>query len=144
MANCNTLFVEFNKTIRLDPDRRENLKEKRDNLRKRINGGFNIVRKTNSVHEQLEFQSQGSYVMDTIINPANPEDEYDIDDGIYFLGKRSREQRVGIQNYYDFVVAAIKSGVGQNEPEKTEENDNEGHRGLNHQGFVLIKNIQLL
>ncbi|GMN11366.1 hypothetical protein MTsPCn9_10270 [Croceitalea sp. MTPC9] len=123
MANCNTLFLSFNKSIRLDDDRRINLREKRDNLRKRIKGGFGEVRKLHTVNEELEFQSQGSYVMDTIINPANPEDEYDIDDGVYFFGQRSREHRGETKNYHDFIIASIKSGIGQNEIEEIKEKD---------------------
>lgn len=123
MANCNTLFMNFNKTIRLADDRRGNLREKRDNLRRRIENGFQVVRKYHILNEELEFQSQGSYIMDTIINPANPEDEYDIDDGIYFFGRRTREERGHPDTFHHFVIAAIKQGEGKNGYEKIEEKD---------------------
>ena len=123
MANCNSLFLEFNKTIRLDDDRRVNLREKRNNLRGRIKDGLKKVKEFYGVQEELEFQSQGSYVMDTIINPTNPDDEYDIDDGVYFLGPRGSDERGETKIYHDFVVSAIKKGTGQNEIEKVEEKD---------------------
>ena len=38
MANCNNLFSEYNRSIRLTNERRVTLREKRNDLRKRING----------------------------------------------------------------------------------------------------------
>ena len=69
MANCNYLFVEFNREIRLNEDRRVQLRERRNDLRDRIGGGFVEVRRLvesrqeiDPIQEQIVFQSQGSYV----------------------------------------------------------------------------------
>ena len=129
MANCNNLFQEFNKIIRLDNDRRINLRERRNNLRQRISNGFKQLNAKSyfqesldvSIEEELEFQSQGSYVMDTIINPSRKEDEYDIDDGIYFLGKRQTYNRPTEQQFHDFVIASIDEGKGSYIIEKVED-----------------------
>ncbi|WP_086029117.1 CBASS cGAMP synthase [Tenacibaculum holothuriorum] len=123
MANCNNLFREFNRTIRLDNDRRIKLKEKRNDLRKRINGGFDIIKTNDNLNHRLEFQSQGSYVMDTIINPCNEEDQYDIDDGIYFLGELSREQRPEPSVFHDWIIKSIKSGKSDNDFEEIIDKD---------------------
>ncbi len=131
MANCNNLFQEFNKTIRLDKDRRITLKERRDSLRDRINSGFKELKQKRyflessdvSVDEELEFQSQGSFVMDTIINPSNIEDEYDIDDGVYFMGRRNQHDRPSEQEFHDFVIASIIQGKGAYEIEDIEDKD---------------------
>lgn len=120
MANCKNLFEEFNKEIRLDNDRRIILRERRNNLRKKIENGFNALKDERyfskalniSVEEILEFQSQGSYVMDTIVNPCRKEDEYDLDDGVYFLGPRSSIGRPTEQQFHDFIIAAIRKGKG--------------------------------
>jgi hypothetical protein len=131
MANCNPLFQEFNKLIRLDDDRRVNLREKRNNLRDRIQGGFSEVRKLRvinenlqvSIEEEIEFQSQGSYVMDTIINPSRQEDEYDLDDGVYFFGKRNRGSRPSPDDFHAFIIESIRKGKGQNEIEAIVDKD---------------------
>ena len=64
------------------------------------------------VLEELEFQSQGSYVMDTIINPEREDGEYDIDDGVYFLGDRNQDDRPSPEEFHKFVIAAISEGEG--------------------------------
>src|SRR3990167_1069570 len=93
MANCNGLFRDFNKEIRLDNNRRVTLREKRNDLRQRINVGYDVVKNLDKLDHKLEFQSQGSYVMDTLINPSDKDDQYDLDDGVYFIGNLTREQR---------------------------------------------------
>jgi hypothetical protein len=45
MANCNELFHEYNSTIRLSDDKRIELIGVRDNLRGRIQAGYQIVTK---------------------------------------------------------------------------------------------------
>ncbi len=131
MANCNTLFEDFNRTIRLDSDRRIALRERRNNLRNRIKRGFNELRQINyfsestntSVEEEIEFQSQGSFVMDTIINPCRFEDEYDIDDGVYFIGQRTVSQRPTEQQFHDFIIRSIWKGHANNGFEKIDDRD---------------------
>lgn len=87
MANCNNLFIEFNKEIRLTDKRRKKLRKRRNDLRKRIQSGYNIIKSSGETRHDITFQSQGSYVMDTIINPENKDCEYDLDDGLYFFGQ---------------------------------------------------------
>lgn len=110
MANCNGLFVEYNKTIRLDNDRRVKLRVKRNNLRSRISGGYSIVKNLDKLEHLMEFQSQGSYVMDTIINPEDPNDQYDLDDGIYFIGSLNRDDRPQPETFHNWIIKSIKSG----------------------------------
>ncbi|MBS1780427.1 MAG: hypothetical protein JST70_13935 [Bacteroidetes bacterium] len=45
--------------------------------------------------------------MDTIINPI--EHDYDLDDGVYFLGGQSKNERAPVQNFHDFVFQAVKA-----------------------------------
>jgi len=78
MANCNNLFREFNSKIRLSKSKKESLRISRDNLRDKIRQDFSSDAEYNPV-----FMGQGSYTLDTIVNPIN-QGEFDIDDGIYF------------------------------------------------------------
>ena len=115
MANCNGLFKDFNKEIRLDNDRRVTLREKRNDLRQRINGGYDVVKNLDKLEHNLEFQSQGSYVMDTIINPSDKEDQYDLDDGVYFIGGLNRDQRLNPETFHNWIIRSIESGKSDNE-----------------------------
>lgn len=129
MANSHNLFEAYNREIKLDGDRRGLLKERRDDLRARVNSGFKELRRVKffseslniTVEEEIEFQSQGSYVMDTIINPSRKDDEYDIDDGVYFGGWRDRNSRPEPQDFHKFVIESIKSGKSRNTFEKIED-----------------------
>lgn len=78
MANCHSLFTAFNQSIKLDDSSRSILKNTRDGLRNHIKTEF--LRK----HPGYTpiFQTQGSFVMDTIIRPIG--DDFDLDDGTYF------------------------------------------------------------
>lgn len=105
MANTHFLFKDFNQVIRLTEQRREALLLARNDLRNRISGRFNMVSaKLPAVHD-IEFQTQGSFIMDTIINPIS--EDYDLDDGVYFIGPYIRSQRPGTQVFHDFVIQSI-------------------------------------
>lgn len=122
MANLHSVFLEYNKIIRLSDEKRNELINARDDLRYRIESRFDASKrslnnepgKKSFIDELLEFQSQGSYVMDTIINPIH--DDYDLDDGIYIIGQRPRGQRPEPEVFHRLVVEAI--GVDPTEIEK--------------------------
>lgn len=114
MANLHTVFSKYNQIIRLSDDKRTELILVRNNLRSRIqkrHGQFSGIIKP---YDQLEFQSQGSFVMDTIITPVH--DDYDLDDGIYFIGKLSKDKRPEPGLFHKMVVDAI--GVNFDDVEK--------------------------
>ena len=48
--------------------------------------------------------------MDTIINPSNDQEEYDIDDGVYFLGSRDKGVRPKESQFHQFIVESVKLG----------------------------------
>lgn len=77
MANCHDLFRKFEKEITLDSSKKEALMSSRDALRKKIKTYF----KEKLLYEIPQFWGQGSYMMNTIVNPLN--EDYDIDDGVY-------------------------------------------------------------
>ncbi|HYC83654.1 MAG TPA: hypothetical protein VEB86_00470 [Chryseosolibacter sp.] len=105
MANCNRLFTDYNRIIRLSDQKRVELIQVRDNLRSRLRTGYvSISHRFNLMHEMLH-QSQGSFVMDTIIVPLR--DDYDIDDGLYFIGSLDRKTRPSPSEFHAWVVAAL-------------------------------------
>lgn len=101
MADCNNLFHEFNSTIRLSDSRRQRLSDTRSILRQKIKTYFI----SNFPDQILKFQSQGSFVMDTIINPIN--EDYDLDDGVYWLGNLSKDERPSPTTVHNKVMDAI-------------------------------------
>jgi hypothetical protein len=105
MANCHQSFSEFNQVIRLTENRRNTLMVARDNLRNRVQLSFESKRNELPSVTELQFQTQGSFVMDTIINPI--EEEYDLDDGIYFIGHLPRAARPKPKKFHDFVLYSI-------------------------------------
>lgn len=105
MADCNNLFKNYNETIRLDDSKREMLRQVRDDLRKRMLGRYSdMENKINQTHE-LYFQSQGSFVMDTIITPKD--DDFDLDDGVYFNGNLLEDERPTVDNFHEWVLHTI-------------------------------------
>ena len=87
MANCHNLFQEFYRSICLSSSKRDNLKAGRDALRERIKTRFKDV-----MSERVPlFLIQGSYAMDTIVNPLDG--DYDIDDGVYLQNIESDKDK---------------------------------------------------
>ena len=105
MADCHLLFQDFNQVIRLTDSRRQALLSARDDLRSRISSGFNSIRYDMPSVIEMEYQTQGSFIMDTIINPIS--EDYDLDDGVYFIGSNSRANRPAPKLFHDFVIKSI-------------------------------------
>lgn len=114
MADNHEQFIEFNNTITLDNSKKEELRENREALRKKIIKYFedNLSDKT-----KPEFREQGSYKMFTIVNPIPKEEEdeegnlkkmypYDLDDGVVFVDKE--ENREKISTYHNWIYNAVK------------------------------------
>lgn len=114
MANCNEHFDEYNGKIRLTDSRRKSLKKSRKELRNKVRDWF---KENKPDEEQPKFSGQGSMSMDTIINPIprtvieNGEEKkkvrYDVDDGIYFEGNKSIEERNSPSTLHSWVCQAV-------------------------------------
>src|ERR1035437_4895637 len=109
MANCHELFQHFNSTIKLSETNTNLLMNVRSELRKRMDNGFLELQKVDLGNHTLEFQTQGSFVMDTIITPKD--DDFDLDDGVYFIGDLNIDKRPSVDDFHKWVVYVI----GQNE-----------------------------
>ncbi len=105
MANCHNSFQNYNQTIKLSDDKRTMLIAVRNSLRQRMNNTFLLIPESERDTHSIEFQTQGSFVMDTIIRPIN--DDYDLDDGVYFQGNISVERRAKPQIFHDLIIKTI-------------------------------------
>jgi hypothetical protein len=101
MANCNSLFTSFNQSIKLDDSSRNVLKNTRDMIREHIKYEFS---KHHSSFIPF-FQTQGSFVMDTIIRPTD--DDFDLDDGAYFNFRKDNGAIPTAQNVRKWVSDVI-------------------------------------
>jgi hypothetical protein len=98
MANCDNLFREFNKTIKLSETKKDSLRASRNALRKKVKDKFK------QEGFEVKFYWQGSFAMRTIITPKDG--GYDIDDGIYVQGDDLPE--VPIETLHTWIVQAAK------------------------------------
>ena len=105
MANIHNLFQHYNSAIKLSDNDREKLKQARNSLRKRMQEIYNKLPDNEKKTHNIEFQSQGSFVMDTIIKPHIA--DFDIDDGVYFQGNLTEEERSDTQVFHDLIIKAI-------------------------------------
>lgn len=119
MANNNEQFKAFHDSIKATKARKETLKTNRDALRDRIRKYF---KENHDDYIQPKFCWQGSFAMDTILNPIKDENglgAYDLDDGIYFISN-SEEDKKDLQWYHDEVLAAVEghtdTGQEDNDP----------------------------
>lgn len=118
MANNHEQFKAFHETIKANETRINNLKKNRKALRDRISKYF----KDNLENEiQPKFYSQGSFAVDTILNPIVDKEDglaaYDLDDGVYFIGN-SEDEKHCIQWYHDKVLEAVKGHTDQEPNDK--------------------------
>jgi len=105
MANSHQLFQHYNSAIKLTNEKRIMLLSFRDSLRKRMELNFKKISAADRRNLEMYFQTQGSFIMDTIIKPLN--DDFDLDDAVYFQGTQSREQRPAPQVFHDWVFNAV-------------------------------------
>lgn len=120
MANNQEQFNAYHDLINITDTRRQTLKNNRKALRKKIKDYF----KNNHKDEiQPSFFWQGSYAMNTILNPINDNEKglgaYDLDDGVYFVGE-SEDDKKELEWYHQEVYNAVKDhtelGADDNAP----------------------------
>jgi hypothetical protein len=105
MANCNTNFKNYNNAIKLSDEKRDVLLKVRTTLRDRMNNTYQLFEAKERANHLLEFQSQGSFVMDTIITPE--QEDFDLDDGVYFIGDLDEKKRPETKVFHELIIKAI-------------------------------------
>lgn len=113
MANNHEQFIAFDDVVALTRTKKDELKKNRRALRDVIKNYFRD-NKPNEIMPQ--FSSQGSFMMNTTVNPIPEETEdgevlygYDIDDGVYFIGEEDEDERKNIHTYHDWIYDAVKN-----------------------------------
>ncbi len=113
----NKEYVKFDKEIKLNSNRKEDLKKSRKNIKKRIRDWF----KENKPKElQPKFHGQGSFEMNTTINPIVTYNEggdiqrkYDLDYGVYFIEKEDEDNKRAIDTWHDWVYESVEDYTNQ-------------------------------
>ena len=105
MADCHTSFLSFNIVIALNSTRKGQLRTSRDAVRDRIRCFFR--EKQNGFFPK--FHGQGSFMMNTIIDPLDS--EFDVDDGIYFLVEQQPAYSAG--TFHNWIYAAVDGRTQQ-------------------------------
>jgi hypothetical protein len=77
MADLNSEFITFHDRVALTSGKKESLRKSRTAIRDRIRKYF----RENLEVEVPKFRGQGSYAMNTTVNPLDG--EFDVDDGVY-------------------------------------------------------------
>jgi hypothetical protein len=106
MANSHNLFQHYNSAIKLSENDRQKLIQARDSLRSRMQDVYRKLPERERQTHDIVFESQGSFVMDTIIKPSE-ENDFDLDDGVYFKGFLREEQRSKPQVFHNLIIRAI-------------------------------------
>lgn len=119
MANNHDQFIAFNDTIKITKSTTEGLRTNRSAIREKIR---NYFYKNWSGKVQPKFHWQGAFSMHTTLNPIKDDEGlgvYDMDDGVYFIG-RSQDEREKLEWYHSEVLAAVKdhtsTGAKDNDP----------------------------
>jgi hypothetical protein len=123
MAVLHKEFINYNKTIKLTTARKESLKKSRKELRKKMRSWF----KENKPNElQPKFKGQGSFDMNTGVNPIPVDDgngnkllKYDLDDGVYFIEKKDEDNKRAINTWHDWVFDSVENHTGEDSIRKT-------------------------
>lgn len=119
MANNNEQFKAFHDAIKATKGRKDTLRQNRDALRDRIRKYF---KENHKEYIQPKFCWQGSFAMNTILNPIKDEaglGAYDLDDGIYFISDNESDKK-DLEWYHAEIYEAVKdhtlNGAEDNAP----------------------------
>lgn len=117
MAVLHKEFTSFNGQIALTSKKKEDLIKSRADLRRKIKKWF-----TDNKPDELQpkFYGQGSFEMNTTVNPIAVEDDsgnklykYDLDYGVYFIEKAGEDNRRGITTLHDWVFNSVENHTNQ-------------------------------
>lgn len=116
MARLHKEFIQFNKELKLTTVRKDELKKSRKEIKRKIRNWFE---EHHPDEIQPKFAGQGSFEMNTIVNPI-PEYEneaillrYDLDYGIYFIENEGEDSKRAIETWHNWVYEAVEDHTDQ-------------------------------
>ncbi len=119
---CNGQY-SYNGKIKLTDSRKKKLRRSRNDIRKKIKNWFSD-NKPNEL--QPNFWGQGSFEMNTTVNPIPQKDEndnqllkYDLDYGVYFIEKENSDNKRAIDTWHDWVYDSVEDHTNQDPKRKT-------------------------
>ena len=110
MADCNDLFLKFLSEITIKPDCSKNLQRGREAIKREIDNYFSNKLKVG----KPDFYLQGSYSLKTMIEPLNPKDEYDLDDGIYLKHTDDDISKPTTEKVSNWIFKAVEGHTKKN------------------------------
>lgn len=113
MAVLHYEYTKFNKGIKLSDKRKKDLKGSRKEIRRKIRVWF----KDNKPDElQPKFYGQGSFEMNTTVNPIPEIDQednklvkYDLDYGVYFLERQGENNKKNIDTWHNWIYDSVEN-----------------------------------
>jgi hypothetical protein len=144
MANCNNLFIEFNKELSIPEGKRQKLIKSKNHLRERIRQHF----RENHPNYIPQFYIQGSYKMGTIIRTQD--NTCDLDDGVYFLSNPEGLTGKTLQKWVHDAVSGVTNTPARHRRKCiTVDYVNDYNidlpvywydKAINHHPFIAVKN----
>lgn len=123
MATLNSEYLAFDSKIKLTDNRKEKLKKSRKEIKNKIKKYF---REEKPDELQPKFWGQGSFEMNTTVNPIPVKDEndenllkYDLDYGVYFVEKDGEDNRKSIEIWHNWVFNAVENHTNTPPQKKT-------------------------
>lgn len=114
MANCNDLFLKFLSEITIKTECSKNLQRGREAIKREIDNYFSNKLKVG----KPDFYLQGSYSLKTMIEPLNPKDEYDLDDGIYLKHTDDDISKPTTEKVSNWIFEAVEGHTKKNPENK--------------------------
>ena len=123
MATLHKEYLSFDGKIKLTESRKTSLKGSRKELKRKIRKWF----KDNKPNEiQPKFKGQGSFDMNTTVNPIAEYDDdgnklldYDLDYGVYFIERDDQNNRRSIDIWHDWIYESVEDHTDQKPKKKT-------------------------
>ena len=112
MATLHKYYSEFNTKIKLNNETKENLLKSIKSIKSKI---VKYFEEEKSDELQPTFEGQGSFEMNTTVNPIPIYDEdkgenlykYDLDYGVYFAEKEGEDNKKEIDTWHSWVYNAV-------------------------------------
>ncbi|MBN2867682.1 MAG: hypothetical protein JXK08_03325 [Flavobacteriaceae bacterium] len=123
MATLHKEFIAYDKDIKLNENRKTDLQKSKKDIRRKIKKWF---AENKSEELQPKFKGQGSFEMDTCINPIPEYDsegnkllKYDLDYGVYFIEKENEDNKKSINTWHDWIYESVENHTNKKPIRKT-------------------------